>query len=235
MDSYKKINRTFELISIGISAITTKAIIDWLQGLIVQKPVILTLTLVLVYLLNEVFVWIFKSFFSNFEIFRKYTFREEFVEGVWIEFLTENDQIQSVGIVIIKADKEGQGLRVSGDNYKYSLGNKGNNLSLNYSFYSKDELTKFKFPTLDFAYINKYKVAVNGRQSIEGVAQLTFSSIQGIPLRYHASFNLAEDDPKTVGLEGRKIQDNNDLKYIKNDSINSRIIEKYIKKREEVN
>lgn len=68
MDSYKKVYRYFELISIGTSALVTKAITDWLQGLKVQQIVVLSLTFVLVYLLNEVLVWIFKNIFSNFEI-----------------------------------------------------------------------------------------------------------------------------------------------------------------------
>lgn len=55
MDSYRKINRSFDLISIGTSAILTKSITDWLQVLRIQQIIILSLTFVLVYLLNEVF------------------------------------------------------------------------------------------------------------------------------------------------------------------------------------
>ncbi|MBE9118921.1 hypothetical protein IQ249_23820 [Lusitaniella coriacea LEGE 07157] len=233
MDSYKKVYRYFELISIGSSALITKAITDWLQGLKVQQVVVLSLTFALVYLLNEFFVWIFKNVFSNFTYLRRYFFGEEFVEGLWIEFLTDNNNLTSVGIVLIKADKEGNGLNLVGDNY--SVNSEGDWL-LNYRFSSKNELTKFQFPILDFAYVNRFAIPVNGRTSIEGVAQLTFSSLQGTPSRYHASFNLAEDDPRIVGLEGWKIQDRSDLKEIKKDSISSsnlyKIIEKYIKIKE---
>lgn len=232
MDSYRKINRAFELISIGTSAIITKAITDWLQTLRVQQIVVLTLTFVLVYLLNEVLTWIFKNIFSNFESFRRYTLREEFIEGIWIEFSTKNDILESIGIVLIKPEKEGYGLSIYGENYKYISGQE---LSLNYRFSSKNGLAKLNFPILDFAYINRLSVPINGRQSVEGVAQVTFSSIQGIPLRYHASFYLSEDG-RVMNLEGWKIQDRDDLKKIQNDPTNlSKIIEKYITIREKIN
>lgn len=233
MDSYKKIYRYFELISIGTSALITKAITDWLQGLKVQQIVVLSLTFALVYLLNEFFIWIFKKIFNNFTHLRSYFLGEEFVEGLWIEFLTDNGNLASIGIVLIKADKEGNGLKLVGDNYS---ANSQGDWILNYRFSSKNELTKFQFPVLDFAYVNRFVIPVKGRSSIEGVAQLTFSSIQGTPSRYHASFNLAEDDPRIVGLEGWKIQDKNDLKEIEKDSISSsnlyKIVEKYIKLKE---
>lgn len=229
MDSYKKVYRYFELISIGTSALVTKAITDWVQELKVQQLVVLSLTFALVYLLNELFIGIFKNIFNNFIYIRRCFLGEEFVEGVWIEFLTDNGNLTSIGIVLIKADKEGNGLKLAGDNY---LANSQGCWILNYAFNSKNELTKFKFPVLDFAYVNRLFTPLNGRSSIEGVAQLTFSSIQGRPSRYHASFNLAEDDPKIVSLEGWKIQDKNDLKEIEKNSISSsslyQIIEKYI-------
>lgn len=230
MDSYKKVYRYFELISIGTSALVTKAITDWVQGLKVQQIVVLSLTFALVYLLNELFIWIFKNIFNNFTHLRRNFLGEEFVEGVWIEFLTDNGNVTSIGIVLIKADKEGNGLKLSGANYS---ANSTGDWIFNYAFSSKNELTRFQFPVLDFAYVNSFFIRVNGRQSIEGVAQLTFSSIQGTPSRYHASFNLAEDDPRTVGgLEGWKIQDKNDLKELEKDSIHFsslyKILDKYI-------
>lgn len=72
MDSYKKVNRSFELISIGLSAIIIKLIADWLQLLRVQQVVVLSLTFVLIYLLNEIFVWILKNIFREFEIIRSF-------------------------------------------------------------------------------------------------------------------------------------------------------------------
>lgn len=226
MDPYKKVYRYFELISIGTSALITKGITDWLERLKVQQVIVLGITFALVYLLNEFLIFIFKNIFSNFTGIRRSFLREEFVEGYWIEFLTENGTLESVGVVVIKADKEGKGLKLSGDNYKY---NSGSDFSLNYRFSSKNELTRLQFPVLDFAYVNRFSTPVNGRSSIEGVAQLTFSSIQGTPSLYHASFNLAEDDPRIVGLEGWKLQDKNDLNKLKNDFTQvNKILKKYI-------
>lgn len=225
MDSYQKINRAFDLICIGTSALITKSITDWLQILKVQQVVVLSLTFVLVYLLNEVLVWIFKNIFSNLQIMRKYSLGKEFVEGTWIEFSTKNDILDSVGIVLIEPARDAYGLSISGENYQYISGDE---ICLNYRFSSKDGLAKLKFPLLDFAYINKLTAPINGRQSIEGVAQVTFSSIHGIPLRYHASFYLSEDN-RVMNLEGWKIQNSDDLRILKTDPIKlSKVIDKYI-------
>ena len=235
MDSYGKVNRYFDLISIGISAIITKIISDSLTQLKIQQLIILCIIFITIYLLNEFFTGIFKKIFSSFTLLRKYTLGDEFVEGIWVEFLTENNKLESVGITLIKPDKEGYGLRLSGENYQYNVNNSNHELSLRYRFYSKDGLTKIKFPILEFAYVNSLCVPINGKNLIEGVGKLTFSSIQGTPSRYHASFNLAEDARTvgTVGLESWKIQDGNDLKQIKNDSKNTvKILIKYIAQRE---
>lgn len=216
MNSYQKVNRAFDLISIGTSAIITKGIIDWLQELKIQQLAILCLTFVLVYLLNEVFTGIFKKFFSNFEFFRKLILGEDFIEGTWIEFQTKDDgNLESVGIVKIKPERGGYGLTISGENFKYI---QGNELSLNYRFSSKDGLVNLKFPILDFAYINRFSTPINGRQSFEGVAQVTFSDVQRISSHYHMSFYLSEDG-KTMNVQGHKIKSYNDLKTIKNDTM----------------
>lgn len=232
-DPYKKTYRYFELISIGTSALITKAITDWLEGLRVQQVIVLSITFALVYLLNEILMGVFKNIFINIVILRKYLLEKQFIEGMWIEFLTDNNKLESVGIVLIEVCKEGEGLKISGDNYKY---NSPDDFVFNYSFYSKDELTRLNFPILDFAYVNRLSQSVNGRSSIEGVAQLTFGSIQHKPSRYYASFNLAEDDPKKVGLEGWKIKDKNDFNEVQLESIDKfstrKIMQKYVKLRE---
>lgn len=147
------------------------------------------------------------------------------MEGNWIEFSTKNDILDSVGIVLIDVAREAYGLSISEENHQYISVNE---ICLNYRFSSKDGLAKLKFPILDFAYINKLTAPINGRQSIEGVAQVTFSSIQGIPLRYHASFYLSEHN-RVMNLEDSKIQNSDDLRILKTDPIKlSKIIDKYL-------
>lgn len=222
MDAYKQTNKLFELISIGLAVAITKTIADWLSTTpFIQNNIALTwiVSIILVVLLNETLSFIFQASYEKFKFLRQLVLGNQFVEGTWIEFVTQDEKINSIGIANISSN--GYELKIDGHNFDL----KGN---LTYAFSSTANMSRIEWPVFRYVYEDWPLKGV--KDTIEGVGYIKFGPTGGRPTMYAGGFTHIGIGV-IIGIEGRLITDKNELIALNTPTEMRKALKKYLMQR----
>ena len=224
MDAYKQTNKLFELIAVGLAVALTKTIADWLSTTpLVQNNPWLTwvVSIGLVVLLNETITFMFQTFYEQFKPLRQLLLGNQFVEGTWIEFVSQGQKIISIGISNISSS--GYELKISGNNHAL-------NGNLRYGFSSTADMVKVEWPV--FRYVYEEWPLEGHQDTIQGVAHIKFGPTNNRPTIYTGAFSDIGTGVLT-GIEGRLITSKDELKSISNPAEIRKVLKKYLIQRKQ--
>ena len=222
MNAYRRVHRLFDLISIGIAAAVAKLISDWITQISLgQEPkwVIVALTIIFVVLISELGSFLLKLIYVRLRFLRRLLLSGQFVEGVWIEFVTFDQEVKLTGLVQI--DVDGYDLRLHGLSYNLDL-------DIEYHFWSRPDMLTVQWPVMRYAY--EKRPLHGGTLQFQGVTHLTFNPSNGRPQSYTGAY-MDLGSGQLTGLEGMLVTDEQELQLLKQHDKIPQILEKYLSKR----
>lgn len=176
-------------------------------------------SVVLIVVLDQTITFLLQGFYETNQLLRKLLLGNQFVEGTWIEFVSQNKKIVSVGIAVISSkDYE---IQINGNNFDL-------NGNLNYGFSSTANMARMEWPI--FRYVYEDRPLQGSQDTLAGVAHIKFGPTNNRPTIYAGSFTHIGTGI-LVGLEGRRVTSTDELRLLSNPSEMRKVLKKYLQQR----
>ena len=208
MNRYKALSTLSSVLGIAIIAAFAKLFTDWLHSKGIPVWLIFALDICLIVVGSQILRVIIDRLIDRAHWIRALWLGEQFVEGIWLQYVRVADQLVGLGIIVVRAD--GGSIRFSGEDYDVQ----GKSIS---TFMSRAVF--IDWPLVTFAYTAQRTFKKNPPRT--GFSYWSFvENIKGTPKRHKGHF-IDEFDGRRHDCEGWLI-DNPDLLKRLADSIDRR-------------
>lgn len=193
MSRVDRLSRLSSAVSIAIGVGLAEEFTNWIEKYNLPAWFPHVSAVVIVVVIFQLLKFIFDSIFEMSEGMRKILLGREFVEGTWLDLMSQNGIPVAYGIT--RMASSGTSLRISGEDYDLNAKRTG--------YYSVDMLI-FEFPKIRYKYT--YQRSDNQGLEEAGFGEFQFRERNGPPVKCSGFFfNLMED--RRITFESWKVID----------------------------